>query len=125
MTSDSTDRHHVSCEDLMTNRDPKPMYRRTGGKGRCAHLSARPLHPFAMQRAELSIHSHAESSFSNRCDREHLIGTWDCIVQNRCRSSLKRRNASDGLTHPQGVLVRAQPFQTRRNRTVDVAIIKS
>jgi len=83
--------------------------------------------PVRNARAELSIriHSHAESSFSNRCDREHLIGTWDCVVQNRCRSSLKRRNASYGLTRPQGVLVRAQPFQTRRNRTVDVAIIKS
>jgi len=83
--------------------------------------------PVRNARAELSIriHSHAESSFSNRCDREHLIGTWDCIVQNRCRSSLKRRNASDGLTRSQGVLVRAQPFQIRRNRTDDVAIIKS
>jgi len=78
-------------------------------------------------RAELSIriHSHAESSFSNRCDRQHLVGTWDCVVQNRCRSSLKRRNACDGLTRSQGVLVRVQPFQTRRTRTDDVAIIKS
>ena len=83
--------------------------------------------PVRNARAELSvwIHSHAESSFSNRCDREHLIGTWDCIVQNRCRSSLKRRNADDGLTRSQGVLVRVQPFQTRRTRTDDVAIIKS
>jgi hypothetical protein len=83
--------------------------------------------PVRNARAELSIRirSHAESSFSNRCDREHLIGTWDCIVQNRCRSSLKRRNACDGLTRSQGVLVRVQPFQTRRTRTDDVAIIKS
>ena len=83
--------------------------------------------PLPNARAEFSIriHTHAESSFSNRCHREHLIGTWDCVVQNRCRSSLKRRNASYGLTRPQGVLVRAQPFQTRRNRTDDVAIIKS
>jgi hypothetical protein len=83
--------------------------------------------PVRNARAELSIriHGHAESSFSNRCDREHLIGTWDCIVQNRCRSSLKRRNACDGLTRSQGVLVRVQPFQTRRTRTDDVAIIKS
>jgi hypothetical protein len=83
--------------------------------------------PVRNARAELSIriHSHAESSFSNRCDREHLLGTWDCVVQNRCRSSLKRRNASHGLTRSQGVLVRAQPFQIRRNRTDDVAIIKS
>lgn len=83
--------------------------------------------PVRNARAELSIriHSHAESSFSNRCDREHPIGTWDCVVQNRCRSSLKRRNAGNGLTRPQGVLVRAQPFRTRRNRTDDVAIIKS
>jgi len=83
--------------------------------------------PVRNARAELSVwtQSHAESSFSNRCDREHLIGTWDCIVQNRCRSSLKRRNASDGLTRSQGVLVRAQSFQIRRNRTDDVAIIKS
>ena len=83
--------------------------------------------PVRNARAELSIriHSHAESSFSNRCDRKHLIGTWDCVVQNRCRSSLKRRNAGDGFTRSQGVLVRAQPFQTRRNRTDNVAIIKS
>ena len=83
--------------------------------------------PVRNARAELSIriHSHAESSFSNRCDREHLIGTWDCVVQNRCRSSLERRNAGYGLTRSQGVLVRAQPFQIRRNRTDDVAIIKS
>ena len=83
--------------------------------------------PVRNARAELSIriHSHAESSFSNRCDREHLLGTWDCVVQNRCRSSLKRRNANHGLTRSQGVLVRAQPFQIRRNRTDDVAIIKS
>ena len=83
--------------------------------------------PVRNARAELSIriHSHAESSFSNRCDREHLLGTWDCVVQNRCRSSIERRNASYGLTRPQGVLVRAQPFQIRRNRTDDVAIIKS
>ena len=83
--------------------------------------------PVRNARAELSIRirSHAESSFSNRCDREHLLGTWDCVVQNRCRSSLKRRNANHGLTRSQGVLVRAQPFQIRRNRTDDVAIIKS
>ena len=83
--------------------------------------------PVRNARAELSVwtQSYAESSFSNRCDREHPTGTWDCTVQNRCRSSLKRRNASYGLTRPQGVLVRAQPFQTRRNRTDDVAIIKS
>jgi hypothetical protein len=83
--------------------------------------------PVRNARAELSIriHSHAESSFSNRCVREHLVGTWDRVVQNRCRRSLKRRNASYGLARSQGVLVRAQPFQTRRNRTDDVAIIKS
>ena len=83
--------------------------------------------PVRNARAELSVwtQSYAESSFSNRCDREHLVGTWDRVVQNRCRSSLKRRNASDGLTRSQGVLVRAQPSQTRRTRTDDVAIIKS
>ena len=83
--------------------------------------------PVRNARAELSVwtQSYAESSFSNRCDREHPARTWDCIVQNRCRSSLKRRNASDGLARAQGLLVRAQPSQTRRTRTDDVAIMKS